>query len=440
MRSFGLVGTFAFRSLVIVVLMTAALSWAVLQTVERVAVEKSGETGRLTAQLVISHHLSDHDLSDPLAPESVEVVNDFVVNELLNTDIVAVKIWDLDRRLIYSSNGEDEIGSSHSSESGIDRVISGEVVTNIERSAKSEDANQYAEYGDLIEVYAPLVGENGETVGIIEIYEPYAVIQETIKDANLLILAIIVVGSLVIYVTQIRIVRSVSVKLEDTEKLVGTVNERLQGSLKEVEESSLGTLQALVAAVDAKDSYTARHSLGVTDYAVAIGHRMGLSHEELVDLERASLLHDIGKIGVPESVLLKPSQLSDEEYQTIQEHSEMGAHIIGSIPFLAELVPIVRHHHERWDGKGYPGGLSREKVPRMARILAVADAFDAMTSNRPYRSALHVSTARAELLRHRGIQFDPVAVDALIEALDLGDVSVSQRYNRVEGAGSVGAA
>ena len=211
-------------------------------------------------------------------------------------------------------------------------------------------------------------------------------------------------------------------RLDETEVEVGTLNKRLEGSMRDLEEHSLGTLQALTAAVDAKDSYTASHSLGVTDYAAIIGRRLRLSTSERDLLERAGLLHDIGKIGVPEKVLLKPSGLTDSEFEVVKEHSGVGADIVEAIPFLQEICPAVRHHHEHWDGSGYPDGLKGEEIPRLARVLAVADAFDAMTSHRPYRKAMPIRAARAELLKHRGVQFDPQAVDAMLEALDLGEV------------------
>jgi putative nucleotidyltransferase with HDIG domain len=220
--------------------------------------------------------------------------------------------------------------------------------------------------------------------------------------------------------------RSQAARIDHHERTVGQLGGRLAESLKELGEHRLGMLQALTAAVDARDHYTALHSMHVADYASAIAYRLGM-RDQLAMFEQAGLLHDIGKIGVPDTVLLKPARLTDEEYEAIKKHVEASATILAAVPFLADVTPAVRHHHERWNGSGYPDGLAGAAIPRAARILAVADAFDAMTTDRPYRAALDVGTARAELVRGRGIQWDPEAVDSLLELLDEGVVAAESR-------------
>ncbi len=430
MRRFDLVQTFALRSLIVVALMAFALSWAVTQSVERVVVEQAAKTARVTSAVVIGDYLTDAEsLEVPLDPDAVHALQHAVEAHLAAEGIVAIKIWNIDGVLAYSTDEEDPIGSSFAEKPAIVLALAGDVVTEVERESEPESALQYSEHGDIIEVYAPLSdSDSEEIIGVFETYEPYSSAATAIRQANLVIIGIIIAGSLIVYVAQIRMVQGAARRLRETEDLVKAVNARLQGSMREVEEHSLGTLQALTVAVDAKDSYTASHALSVTDYAVAIGRRLDLSSDEIVLLERASLLHDIGKIGVPEAILLKPSRLTDDERSIIQDHSEIGAHIIESIPFLQELVPIIRHHHERWDGGGYPAGLIGTDTPRLARVLAVADSFDAMTSDRPYRRGLRVAVARQELMKYRGIQFDPDAVDALFQALDLDEVTVAHHY------------
>lgn len=210
---------------------------------------------------------------------------------------------------------------------------------------------------------------------------------------------------------------------ERREEIVAELGERLDTSLADLGEARLETLRALSAAVDARDHYTALHSMHVADYARAIGYRLGM-RDELQMLEQAGLLHDIGKVGVPDHVLLKPTNLTDEEYETVKRHAADGASIVGTVPSLAGVVDVIRHHHERWDGAGYPDALAGDVIPLASRILAVADAFDAMTTDRPYRAALDISLARAALLEGRGTQFDPAACDALVALLDEAAIDV----------------
>ena len=185
----------------------------------------------------------------------------------------------------------------------------------------------------------------------------------------------------------------------------------------EAEATYLGAVRALAAALDARDPYTAGHSERVSMFAVAIGEELKLDAEAMETLRLGALLHDIGKIGVPDEVLRKSSALTTSEFETIKSHPSAGARILRSIPFLAPHIPIVELHHERPDGLGYPYGLRGEEIPLAARIVHVADAFDAMTSARAYRSGRIPVEAIAELRRCVGSDFDGPSVEALIAAL-----------------------
>ena len=179
----------------------------------------------------------------------------------------------------------------------------------------------------------------------------------------------------------------------------------------------LGTIEALAAAVDAKDPYTFGHSSEVTEYALAIAAEMGLGEDEQQTLRTGAILHDIGKIGVDGSILNKPGRLTVEERDLIRLHPSIGANILGSLDFLDEVVPIVLYHHERFDGLGYPSGIAGIDIPMGARIISVADAYNAMTSDRPYRAALAPDEAVAELKTNAGTQFDPNVVDTFCRLL-----------------------
>ncbi len=181
--------------------------------------------------------------------------------------------------------------------------------------------------------------------------------------------------------------------------------------------SYLETVQTLARSIDAKDPYTRGHSDRVAHYAVAVAKKLDLSNEFIATLENAALMHDVGKIGIREGILGKPGRLSDEEYDAIKMHPLIGERIIGVVSSLRSLVPIVLYHHERFDGKGYLDGLARDTIPFGARILAVCDAYDAMTSERPYRPAMPKERAMGEIQRCRGTQFDPDIVDVFLEIL-----------------------
>ena len=177
------------------------------------------------------------------------------------------------------------------------------------------------------------------------------------------------------------------------------------------------TIQGLVSTLEAKDKYTSGHSRRVTEYTLMIGRTMGLSTPELEKLEWAGLLHDIGKIGIRLEALNKPIKITHEEHEMFKDHAVMGKQILESIHFLRDIIPLVYHHHEWYDGSGYPEGIEGEHIPLGARILTVADSYDAMVSDRPYRKAMSGSEAIAELRRFTGTQFDPEIVNVFIPLL-----------------------
>jgi len=176
-------------------------------------------------------------------------------------------------------------------------------------------------------------------------------------------------------------------------------------------------LDALIAAVDSKDRYTRRHAEEVLSYSIAIARRLGLSQEDCERLETASLLHDVGKIGVPDRILRKPGVLTEEEYATMQRHPDMGVTLVSSVSGLEDALDAIRYHHEHWDGSGYPGQLAGDKIPLLARIIAVADAYTAMVSDRPFRRAFSTDEAVDRMIAGSSTQWDPICVAALIDAI-----------------------
>jgi len=201
---------------------------------------------------------------------------------------------------------------------------------------------------------------------------------------------------------------------EELERKVHERTKELNGALQEVEESYKNTLEALVTSLDAREHETRAHSQRVREYTLTLAREIGLKEEDLVQMGRGALLHDVGKIGVPDSILLKPGKLTVEEWVDMKRHPAIGFEILRSIRFLEPAAEIVLSHQERWDGKGYPNGLGGANIPLGARIFAVADTLDAMTSDRPYRKALSYRAALDEIRLCSGTQFDPRVAEVFL--------------------------
>jgi putative nucleotidyltransferase with HDIG domain len=192
----------------------------------------------------------------------------------------------------------------------------------------------------------------------------------------------------------------------------------LQSARAELRAAFLRTIQSLMTALEAKDPYTRGHSVSVVGYAAEIAKALAKPEREIEMLERLSVLHDIGKIGVHDATLSKPSALNPEERHSIQQHPAIGAKILAPLDLSPEELGLIASHHEREDGAGYPQGLDRSKISDLVAIVSVADAYDAMTSHRPYRHAMPASKALAELRRGAGTQFRPEVVEALAIVLE----------------------
>jgi putative nucleotidyltransferase with HDIG domain len=198
---------------------------------------------------------------------------------------------------------------------------------------------------------------------------------------------------------------------------------KLKQALRQNQELFLETIRTLAAAIDAKDPYTRGHSERVSSYSMAISRHLGLNQEEVFRVHIAAILHDVGKLGVRESILNKPGGLSDEEFEVMRQHPSIGAQIMSPIRMLKDIIPGIRNHHETWDGTGYPDGLESEEIPMVARIIGVADTFDAMTTTRPYQQAMTLDYVLNKMRSMSGSRFDPVVVEAFLAAVEAGDIS-----------------
>ncbi|HEV8229995.1 MAG TPA: HD domain-containing phosphohydrolase [Candidatus Limnocylindria bacterium] len=259
---------------------------------------------------------------------------------------------------------------------------------------------------NALEAWIP-VRLDGQIVGAVVVWRDLTSIDAALLRIQLTIATIIALAAVMLWL----ILRGVYVR--SSQRIVAQAT-ALEGALVERERTYDATLGALVSALDFRDSETGGHGDRVVAYMDLVLVELGLGGDQSAMLRRGALLHDIGKIGVPDNVLRKPTALSEAEWATMKRHPEFGAKIIAGIPFLEEVARIVRHHHERWDGMGYPDGLKGERIPLGARIFAVGDSFDAMTSDRPYRRAMSIEAARDEVARCAGTQFDPAVVTAFM--------------------------
>lgn len=208
------------------------------------------------------------------------------------------------------------------------------------------------------------------------------------------------------------------VHLQDSlEEEVAKKTRELVAQSRKIERMSMQIVQTLSGAIDAKDTYTNGHSTRVAEYSMQIAKRLGMDEKDLEEIYMMGLLHDVGKIGIPDAIINKPARLTDDEYDVIKTHPVQGAQILRNITEFPQLVTGARWHHERYDGKGYPDGLKGEEIPIQARIIGVADAYDAMTSRRSYRNVLPQEVVRDEIEQGRGTQFDPKIADIMLEMM-----------------------
>jgi putative nucleotidyltransferase with HDIG domain len=203
---------------------------------------------------------------------------------------------------------------------------------------------------------------------------------------------------------------------------ISTAVNNLKRAARENHELFINSIRALAAAIDAKDPYTRGHSERVARYSSLVAKEMGLPSEDVRRVRLSALLHDVGKIGIDDRIIRKPTALTEEEFEIMKSHPVKGAAIMDAIPELHDVIPGMKHHHERWEGGGYPDGLAGEEIPLQARIVSVADTFDAMTTTRPYQRAMEISYVFQRIRQLAGVRYDPAVVEALVQSYEKGDL------------------
>jgi putative nucleotidyltransferase with HDIG domain len=333
-------------------------------------------------------------------------------------DILSVKVWRADGVLAWTTLEPERIGRRYPLGEGLETVIrQGTPEAHLEDLADEEDAAEASlGVGTVLEVYAPILA-GGRVVGAYEVYADAGPLETSIAGRKRLVWLATAGVFLALWALLMLLVRTGSQTLR---RQTGILRERgiaLERAYQQLEANALEAIESLNATVEAKDPYTAGHSLRVQRIALAVAEELGLTPLERDALRLGALFHDIGKIAVPDEILTKPSRLTPTEYDVIKRHSAEGARIVSKFSRLHGAVPIVRHHHERWDGHGYPDGLAGDAIPVAAGIAGLADAWDAMTTDRPYQAALSWDAALEEVRHGRGTQFAPDVVDAFFAAV-----------------------
>lgn len=400
-RSLTLLRAFLLASALILIAGGAVLGWALSRT--------------LWQQAVTSEQTSLARYVDGVVRPSLVRGNRVVVSRgsramldsfgAQNQDVVAVKVWEPNGQLAWTNRDRGRIGHRFPLEGPLETAINDNRATasfiSTGNSSEEDDFEARLGYPSLLQVYTPIVdSRSGKAIGAYEIYANPAAVGQLIGSRRQMIWIIVGVVFLALWGALALLVRSGSRRLRESNRLL--------------EESALEAVASLNETVDAKDPYTAGHSLRVRRLAVEIGREMGLDRRQLETLRFAGLFHDIGKIGVPDAILTKPDTLTPDEFDIVKRHPEDGARIVARLRRLQMTVPAILHHHERWDGTGYPHGLRGEEIPVEASVVGLADAFDAMTTDRPYGYARGLDAAIEEIVRNRGTQFAPAAVDAFL--------------------------
>jgi HD-GYP domain-containing protein (c-di-GMP phosphodiesterase class II) len=405
---------FALFSLLLVGLTGLCLSRYLAYSVEDSELDDAVDQAQEQVSRLIVTHLSPDQLTAPLTGEQYAAFDGFVQSEVISNKTIRVRLWDQDGTLLYSSESPGQIGRSFPLGHRLADAFGGRTASQVADNPDDLGGPASVDSSSVLAVYTPIAFEGGTGVAAaLEVHEAYAPIADRIEGSQTVI-NIAVAGAMGILYAGLLAVAGRS------SAVVSKQRRQLMVRGQELKRSHDSLLQVLAAALDLRDQATKGHTLRLARLALAIGAELGLSDEELSHLEQAAMLHDMTKLELPKAILNKAGPLTDDEWQKIQRHPELGYDMVRDAPFLREAGEIILCHHERYDGGGYPGGLKGEEIPLAARLFAVADAYGAMTSDRPYRKAVSHATAVREIRSSAGTQFDPKVVDAFLDANSKG--------------------
>jgi putative nucleotidyltransferase with HDIG domain len=324
-------------------------------------------------------------------------------------DFAGVAVWTRRGRVVFSTlPGPRQVSARQQ----VSEVLSGAeptaVITQIaERNGRG--VNRY------VAVWSPLTTSNGRAVGVVQVLLHPDVLDASVARATRTVWIAVAVVFGVLWLVLAGLGHGAASRLRRQNEALEARSREVLDASRAVEQNLLDTIETLNAAVEARDPYTAGHSQRVRRVALAIGRELGLTAPQLGNLATAALFHDVGKIGIPDSILTKAGRLEPSEAAIMRQHVERGAEIVAKVSSFVGTIAAIKHHHERWDGVGYPDGLHGDEIPLEASIVGLADAWDAMTTHRPYADGLSLNEALLQVRAGRGKQFSPVVVDAFLE-------------------------
>lgn len=379
-------------SAAIAVGLAALLSVVTVRAIESVAIRDEAKVAAELVLRTIAPELQPDDFAGSLRADRRALLDALFHAHGISDRALRIRLWRADGRLLYSNTQEPTppvvVGADFKTPGGFERFL------------KTRRQVESATPG-VVRFFVPVQVEgDSKPLAAFEIFYDLAPLRQQLGHIRRTVLTAVPLGMLVLYLS--------------VYALISTASRRLLSQHADLVVAYLGTYESLASAIDAKDSQTADHSTNVATLAVRVAHALGLRAAQVDEVRICARLHDIGKIGVPDAILMKPGPLNGDEREFINTHAERGYEILRSAPLPDDVKLSVRHSHERWDGTGYPDGLAGEAIPLYARIVAVVDAYEAMTSDRPYRKALPVDEAFRRLERDAGGQFDPRVVHVFV--------------------------
>jgi HD-GYP domain-containing protein (c-di-GMP phosphodiesterase class II) len=421
---------FALLSLLLMGLTGFGLSRYLAHSIRESEIDDAVEQAEDRVSRLVMTRLSPGEAIAPLTGEEYAEFDSFVQDGIISADTIRVRLWSQDGTLLYSSDSPGYIGESFPLDQRLAAAFTGKTASQVTGNPDDVGDDASVDSGSVLAVYSPFAFESGAGVSAaLEVHETYAPIGDRIQESQTVVY-LAVAGALgFLYAALLAIVGRGSA-------IISSQRRQLVLRTQELKRSHDSLLQMLSAALDLRDQATKGHSLRLARLALAVGEELGFSGEELTHLERAAMLHDMTTLELPKAIVGKDGPLTDDEWQEIQRHPELGHHMVRNVPFLQEAGEIILCHHERYDGGGYPRGLEGEEIPLGARIFAVAEAYDAMTSDKPYRRAASHASAVKEIEDSAGSQFDRKVVEAFLAA-DRGGLIEDKALTQEKGGEAV---